>query len=334
MNNPTDRDDLLYEIATAYYVKKQLQRQIAERYGISRVQISKYLKMAEALGIVKIEVIPPRVPKKKEDELGALLRERFSIKTILLAARSVQKTERLYHYLAKRLFEYLSELPDQEMNIGVGWGQTIYEFSEYELGEFPHKPRWKIVPLSGGLPSISDKYLNINRIVSRIADKLGGQHKLLYLPFLMEDSYPRKAIESDRFYKEINEIWNNLNIVICSVGHSIARSPFFRQPTISADFLNKLQKVDVVGDFATHYYDINGKVFDLDFSNMLVNISTEQFRSAKQRIIVAGGVHKAESLIGMLRTGLVDILVSDENTVANVLECIRLGPGAKVSAVV
>ena len=315
-------DDLLYEIAEAYYVKKQLQREIAERYGVSRVQVSKYLKQAEDRGFVRIEVIPPKVSKLREAELFQRLSEHFHLGKLLLMTSSNSGSGLFFSSLAKRAFEYLADKPDGPCTVGLGWGQTIYGLSDYAVPEGLKRVNWNIVPLSGGLTSINDKFFNINHIVGVFAEKIGAKNKLLYLPFLIEDENRLKTISEDRDYQEIGEIWDKLDMIIFSVGSSIDRSPFFRQFSGAGDvYINKLSELDVVGDFLTHYYDVKGQIFDLDVSKVrLINVTVEQFRAAKERVLVAGGLHKVKTIMGMLRSGLVDVLVSDEKTIECVLD--------------
>jgi deoxyribonucleoside regulator len=320
-----NNDDLLYEIAEAYYVQKKLQREIAERYGISRVQISKYLKQAEERGFVKIEVIPPKVPKPREEALHKRISDHFSLGRLLLMPGSKSDSGNFFGFLARRFFEYLAEKPDEACTVGLGWGQTVYELSASRIPEAVRKSNWNIVPLSGGLSSINDKFFNINHIVGVFAEKIGAKNKLLYLPFLVEDRARQKTIEADKDYQAIGDIWNRLDMIVFSVGASLGRSPFFRQYSGSSDsYIKSLSESNVVGDFLTHYYDIEGRVFELDCAAArLINVSTAQFRAAKERVLVAGGMHKVKSIVGMLRTGMVDVMVSDERTVEGVLDFVK-----------
>ena len=48
-----DRLRILYKIAYEYYVEKLKQKDIANRYNINRVQVSRYLKEAEKKGLVR-----------------------------------------------------------------------------------------------------------------------------------------------------------------------------------------------------------------------------------------------------------------------------------------
>lgn len=45
-------DEKLFDVAVSYHIKGKLQREIAEELGVSRVQISKYLSLADRKSVV------------------------------------------------------------------------------------------------------------------------------------------------------------------------------------------------------------------------------------------------------------------------------------------
>jgi len=309
-------DKLLFDVAVDYYINKRLQREIAEELGISRVQVSKYLKLAEERGIVKIEVISPEVSNEKHKKYEKILKKLFGLEKLILAP-SYNKPERLLQSICKVANEYIStELPNAHLNIGIGWGSTMTKLTNsYNLSE---KELWNIVPLSGGISQISDERFNINFIVQNFAKNLNSKFSLIYLPFILEKNIKGNITKSSE-YKKIIELWNNLDIIIASVGYSISRSPLFRQNVIEGKYINELENLNVVGDVLTHYFDLNGQIHDLEFFENIINISVEQYKKTKLKIIVAGGLHKVESIIGLLRGKLVNVLITDQHTIENVL---------------
>ena len=64
---PKSIDDLLmYRIARMYYQNDLSQAQIAKRIGLSRPQISRYLKRARETGMVEINVNDPYTGESEE----------------------------------------------------------------------------------------------------------------------------------------------------------------------------------------------------------------------------------------------------------------------------
>lgn len=315
----TISDDLLFEVAYDYYIKNVLQKDIAKKLGVSRVQVSKYLKMAVERKIVRIEVVPPKIPQKLESEYNNLFNQKFGLKKLLLTTGHTNN-QLLLQSLARKAWEFLSDLPNEPTNIGIGWGTTMFTLATFDFKI--EKSKWNVLPLSGGTFRLSDKHFDSNFIAQNFAERSGAKAIPVYFPFLMDNGEQRQQLQKTEEFRYVDSIWNNLDVVICSVGYSISRSPLFRQNVFDGSVLDRLEKLGIVGDILTHYFDINGKVHDLDFMQKVNNVTMEQYMKAKTKIVVAGGFHKIESIVGLLRGNLTDILITDENTARNIIEYI------------
>ncbi|MDD2333510.1 MAG: sugar-binding domain-containing protein [Mesotoga sp.] len=319
-------DELLFEVATDYYVKGMLQKDIANKYGVSRVQISKYLKMAQERGIVHIEVEQPSVKTSVRKEYEDFFREKYDLKKMFIA-RGARNEKTVLKALSREVHKYLKTLPEKPMNIGLGWGNTV--FTVAESIEKLERPDWQLIPLSGGTARLADKRFNINHIVQNFATRLSGKAVPMYLPFIFENAHQLENTKQSLEYMNIQKLWNSLDIIICSVGYSIARSPLFRENLLEVSYADELEKNDVVGDVLTHYFDINGKRFEKNILNKCINLSFEQYMNAGERVIVAAGHHKVDGLVGMLRGGFADVLITDEFTAKFVKEYIVYDEGGQ-----
>ncbi|ADK79947.1 transcriptional regulator, DeoR family [Sediminispirochaeta smaragdinae DSM 11293] len=308
---------LLYQVAYDYYVNKKLQREIANELNVSRVQISKYLAKAEEVGIVKIEVIQPTSESKRIIELKERLMKLFKLKDILIAPSYGNHSQTLdgIHKLASN-YVYSAPSAENPLTIGLGWGSTVYSFVTSNFDE--SRRNWKIIPLTGGSSLISSRNFNINHIAHTFAEKIGATAQLVYLPLLVDG--PKKAVLTDsNDYRKINELWSNLDVLICSVGYSIPRSPLFNKGLIGEEYIKRLEDNNVVGDILTHYFNEKGEMIHLGVEANMINISLEQIASAKTKLIIAYGKQKTKSILGGLRSRLIDVLVTDADTVERVL---------------
>jgi deoxyribonucleoside regulator len=308
--------DLLYRVALDYYVNKKLQREIAEELSVSRVQVSKYLSKAEELGIVRIEVIPPQADTKALQDVREEMLQLFAVEEVLISPSFGQMAslQRSLHGLTTA--HVLTSYGDRPMHVGVGWGSTTYAFVQSEQSE--KRESWRIVPLAGGSTLIASKFFNINHIAHAFAEKLSASAQPVYLPLTVEHS-ARDLLKSSSDYRYIDELWSTLDLIICSVGYSIPRSPLFRQGLLGEQHIKHLQDEGVVGDMLTHYFDINGRFVDLGIEESMINVSLQQIRDAGTKVVVAYGTEKTQSILGGLRTGLIDVLATDVDTARAVL---------------
>jgi deoxyribonucleoside regulator len=311
-------DQLLFRVAEDYYVKDKYQREIAEELGVSRVQISKYLKMAKDRGIIRVEVIAPQLSDDQQSFYVEKFRSHFSIERVLIAPNCSHEGALRARLSALAESYVLGNLGEDETTVGLGWGHSVCDFAE-NLQRYK-RPSWRIVPLAGGSTFASSKYYNTNHIVHVFAEKLEAQAVLLYLPFLMEPDKYRDSRSFSEEYDRVYSIWDQLDLVACGVGNprNLIRSPYFRSEVIK-DYIDEMEQQRVVGDLLTHCFDIDGRYVRCGIEDRMVNVDFEQVRRAKKKLIITFGDDRIEALIGAMNAHLIDVLVTDQSTVDGIL---------------
>jgi DNA-binding transcriptional regulator LsrR (DeoR family) len=58
---------------------------------------------------------------------------------------------------------------------------------------------------------------------------------------------------------------------------------------------------------------------DIGIEQSMINVSLQQIRDAGTKVVVAYGAEKTQSILGGLRTGLIDVLATDVDTARAVL---------------
>jgi deoxyribonucleoside regulator len=96
-----------------------------------------------------------------------------------------------------------------------------------------------------------------------------------------------------------------LDIAIVSVGFISGRL------RLDNRIFEEASEVDGIGDICFRFFDKNGKKVDMESDDRIIGISLEDFKNIKQKICVSGGLEKLEAIRGMLKGGLVDILITD-----------------------
>ena len=75
-----------------------------------------------------------------------------------------------------------------------------------------------------------------------------------------------------------------------------------------------------VGDIMGHVLNAEGALIDHPINSRVIGLSLEEVARIKNVILAAGGLHKVPIIGAALKRGLVDTLVTDENTAAALLD--------------
>ena len=84
--------------------------------------------------------------------------------------------------------------------------------------------------------------------------------------------------------------------------------------------LSELIEAGVVGSICAQTYDINGNPLSRGFNSHMIGITLDELKVAKNVIAVSGGKRKAAAVLGALRGGYVDVLVTDSQCVNEILK--------------
>ena len=76
----------------------------------------------------------------------------------------------------------------------------------------------------------------------------------------------------------------------------------------------------MVGDVCGWHFDATGKTRDLEFHSRLLTISQNDLLNIPLRIGIAGGHRKAEPIVGAIKAGYINALVTDQSAAERILE--------------
>jgi lsr operon transcriptional repressor len=85
----------------------------------------------------------------------------------------------------------------------------------------------------------------------------------------------------------------------------------------------RLSEMGVVGDILGQFFDASGNVFDLPIHERRIGIELADLRRIPKVVAVAGGLHKAEAILGALHGKFADVLVTNELVAMRLLELER-----------
>jgi DNA-binding transcriptional regulator LsrR (DeoR family) len=97
-------------------------------------------------------------------------------------------------------------------------------------------------------------------------------------------------------------------------------SSLLRAGYLDEGALAQLRTQGAIGDICARHYDALGSVLDIELNRRIVGIELNDLRNIDRVIAVAGGASKAEAILGALRGGYVNVLVTDDAAAQKVIE--------------
>ncbi|MBI9103720.1 MAG: sugar-binding transcriptional regulator [Spirochaetales bacterium] len=294
-------------IARLYYDEGRNQQEIADITGINRTSISRILTEARDCGIVTIDVAWPWRVSVLEQEL----RKKFpGLKEVCVVACDNKEYEESVHKLGLFAGKYLLNIIHPQTVIGVGWGKALYETIENLPREaHPEAEVVQVIGATGYTGILKDGPL----VAKLLSDKLSCNCRYLHVPLIVESRVIRDSLLKDKAISGTLEIAANADIIITGIGSVLLNNLYtlYEVGYVSDEEVLALKEAGACGDILGLHYDANGELLDLDINHRTLSISLEKLSQVDRSIAVAGHEGKAEAIIGALRGGFINTLITD-----------------------
>jgi DNA-binding transcriptional regulator LsrR (DeoR family) len=318
-----DDFERLARIAHRYWVDGRTQEEIAREFGLSRPTVQRALERARWSGVVSIHV---QAPPWLNLDLEARLRETFRLADAIVAQRRADPQSQR-EVVARGAADFLERRLRDGVVVAVGHGR--------DAGEVPRffRPRHRLdcefVSAMGGSPRV-DTPTNPNEICQALAAASGGRARSLYAPAYVEDADVR-----DRFLRQ-DAIAHALragaaaDVALVGIGSVDDDCTMVRSGCLSVDEMRRLRDRGAVGDILGNYVDIDGRVIASPHSGRLIALSIDDLRRIETVVAVVSEVEKPRAILGVLRAGVVDVLVVDEGNARTLLDAAHDGASGEL----
>jgi DNA-binding transcriptional regulator LsrR (DeoR family) len=310
---------LVVKVSKMYYLEGLKQEDIARQIGISRSLISMILTEAKETGIVEITV---RDPSLNDEHLSRLLASFYPGTDFVVIPTSSRDPDAQRKLVAQRSADILAKILKRGETIGLAWGRTSFELVHAFPQQEP-KLELSVVPLIGGSHQTAS-YFQVNEMVRLLAEKTGGAPSFIHAPALANDRAERDMYFNSSSMKAICQAWKSMDVLVSGIG-AIPQGETIDRETYAGEhevFLH-LKSPDAVGDICARYFDRTGKFIVDDYYERIVGVPVEELRGARNNLIMASGTDKAGAIVGVLRTGIVRMLVLDEQTAKSALDLMQ-----------
>jgi DNA-binding transcriptional regulator LsrR (DeoR family) len=176
-------------------------------------------------------------------------------------------------------------------------------------------PNVKVIQLIGG---VGAPYSRIDgpEQVRRTSEMLGAQHYYLNAPLLVDSPDVAAALREDHSIKQVLELARQIDVALVGIGSLNPEiSTLYHSGYVTHENLRELSQVGAIGTISTSFFSIKGERISVAWSDdCAISISWEELLNVPTLIGVAGGKRKAPAILGAVRTGVIDILVTDDAT--------------------
>jgi deoxyribonucleoside regulator len=302
-------DDELRQMTRAarlYYDAGENQAAVARHLGVSRATVSRLLARARLEGIVEIRINDPLVA---DASLAAVVREVTGLSDVVVTNGRATSPDLVRRRIGLAAARYLRERLTSDDVVGIGWGRTLYETAQ-ALEERPRSPR--LVPLLGGLGQVAPSF-QVHEIARVFAERLSATWSPLYVPAIVPHPQTHRALMGSPDAQRVTEAWSQLTCAVVGIGevaHGNEVEMLF-SAYLTDDVLGRLTAAGAVGDICMRFFDAAGREIP-DALGGVIAISWAHLAAVPRVIAVAGGAEKAAAIQGAARSGLIDVLITDE----------------------
>jgi DNA-binding transcriptional regulator LsrR (DeoR family) len=312
---PADRMSLLTKVARMYHEQHIRQPEIAQRLHISQSRVSRLLKEAVNLGVVRtIVVTPPGVHSQLEDAI----RDRFGLADVVVggddSGGGVDDENALLATLGSAGAAYLETTLSEKDDIGVSsWSSTLLAVVDAMTPQRTRLARTAVQLLGGvGDPSVQVK---ATHLTDRLARVTGAQARYFPAPGIVARKSVRDALLEDPYVSEVASAWDGLSVALVGIG-SLRPSALLQSSgnAISEKDQDSLRELGAVGDVCLHFFDAEGALVDSELEERVIGISGMQLRAIPRTIGIAGGARKVDAIRAAALGGWIDVLITDVET--------------------
>lgn len=308
-----NQKELMIVAAWMYYYDGLTHEQIATKLGISRVKVTRLLQKARREGVVQFKITKP-LPFQYD--LARRLIESFRLKDAIIV-KAHRYAEETLDAVGQAGAEHLRRILFPNCRLGMGWSTTVSRMGPYlDLSGAPIS--CTVHELAGSMLGQANPY----SISWLLAQTLNVPLESVPVPVIVETAAAREALLREPRIQTALKHARQCDIAYVGVGHMGPDSTLSRTGLLTKRQVSELQRKGVVGDVLMHFYDIEGKFVTTPFDKRVISLTWEELKRIPYVVVMAAGPQKVEPLLGILRSGLCNCVITDAETAQSLLKYI------------
>ncbi len=301
---------LLVRAATMYHLEGLTQAEIAARLGVSRPTAGRLVARARAQGLVQVTVsAPPHLSASIHTDLERRVEQAFGLDEVLVIDEVADGTTSGNAALGRAGASVVSRRIQPTDTFGFTWGPEQVAVAD-AMGASSSCQR--VVQMDGSMTSV-DYHTGVDHALARFSERLHAQPLRLVAP-LYVDAETVTALNRDSILSQALSAARGAHVMLFGVGSVSTSTTLFEGAYIDAIVLDELIELGAGGEIGGRFYDAAGQPVSSSLVERTVSVPLDAVRACPTSILVSGGVHRQESILGALRGGFATILVTDTGT--------------------
>lgn len=310
-----------------YYYKDELtQDEIARRLSVSRASVGRLLDRARKVGLVSINL---NTEYLDAFELSGELRRTFGLAEALVVPDH-EKEPVDHHAVNARIglggAQFMSTHLRPGGSLGVGWGETVSRV--IASTSFGAVGPVHMVTLTGGVEGYLQTILSSKGEVTTESSEVTSA-TVIPSPIMASTPSLAALLRAEPTIQQVLKQACEVEHALVGVGTPTADATIVHMGYLNADDARGLRERGVVGDVLGQFFDAEGKVVELPIHDRRIGIDLSDLTRIPKVVGVAGGLHKAEAILGALHGGFLNVLVTNELVAIRLLELERRRPGRR-----
>lgn len=300
-------EELCARAAWLYHGAGLTQGEVAKRLGVPSVKAHRLIARANRLGFIHVSIDAPVAACV---DLENALQKKFGLEQCVVAPELDDSPLPLRSLgLSGGRFLQLAIERCTHRVIGVGHGRTLAACVNY----LPRMdvPELKLVSLLGGM---TRRYVTTPfDVIHRLAERTNAAAYVLPLPFLANTPEDRKVLLEQRGVADVFRLGVESTLRLVGVGAIDDDASILSTGLVERHEFEEARALGAVGELLGHLFSSSGDLIGSGVSARALSMSASDVRR-RPTIAVAGGRAKIPAIRGVLASGLLHGLITDENT--------------------
>lgn len=295
-----------------YYVAGNTQEEIAAKLGISRQSAQRLVSLSVSEGLIKVRLDHPI---GRCMDLAARLKAKYALQLVEIVPSdpgSDNTTIGVAQATAAEIERWLKR--SDPIVMAIGTGRTLKAAVE-QLTPMDARHH-KVVSLTGNIaPDGSAAYYNV---IFNVADTVKARSFPMPLPVIASSARERELLHAQPMIRETLALAAMADVTFVGVGDLGPDAPLYLDGFITETELTSLQSSGAVGEICGWAFDADGTLIESQTNDRVASAPIPSRENALV-VAIAMGRKKLPGIRATLSRGLVNGVITDENTAEGLL---------------